>query len=207
MTDTLKSICEQCTHLNKPQLDFIPAGFTRHREAILRDLTELVSAASEEHEKTVVILGGSILEAILYSFLQGQEAYIAKRRGTFTFNPNQNLENYISIFNRWFRDALPNVTLPDFVADYRDLVHINRELNSPPEICTRASRDLLRILDALLHELSEFAGSSNEQSPTSNGNRSGTPKMLLAKVREFLRSALRTLWEILERRVLPPSVS
>ena len=158
MTDTLKSICEQCTHLNKPQLDFIPAEFVRHREAILRDLTELVSAASEEREKTVVILAGSILEAILYTFLRGQEAYIAKRRGTFTFDPNQSLESYVSIFNRWFRDVLPNVILPDFVVDYRDLVHINRELNSPPDICSRASRDMLRILDVLLEELSQFAG-------------------------------------------------
>ncbi len=166
MTDTLKFICEQCTRLNNPQLDFIPAQFTRHREVVLRDLGELVSAASEEHEKTVVILGGSILEAVLYSFLQGQEAYIAERRGTFTFDPNKSLENYVSIFNRWFRDVLPNVVLPDYVVDYRDLVHINRELMSPPSTCTRAARDILRILDGLLAELSEFAGPSGDAQPT-----------------------------------------
>ncbi len=165
MTDTLKSICEQCTRLNNPQLDFIPAEFTRHREVILRDLGELVSAASEEHEKTVVILGGCILEAVLYSFLQGQEAYIADRRGTFTFDPNEGLKNYLSIFNRWFRDVLPNVILPDHAVDYRNLVHFNRELMSPPGICAGAARDILRILNGLLGELSEFAGPSGDAQP------------------------------------------
>lgn len=87
MTDTLKSICEQCTYLNSPQLDFIPSELTRHKEIILRDLTELVSAASAGFEKATTILAGSILEAILYTFLKGQENYIAGRRGTFTFNP------------------------------------------------------------------------------------------------------------------------
>lgn len=158
MTDTLKSICEQCTNLNNPQLDFIPADLTRHRETILRDLKELVSAASTELEKTVVILAGSILEAVLYSFLQGQEAYIAGRRGTFTFDREQSLENYINIFNRWFRDILPNALLPNLVVGYRDLVHVNRELNSPPDVCARGPREMLRILNVLLGELSQFAG-------------------------------------------------
>lgn len=158
MTDTLKSICEQCTNLNNPQLDFVPEELTRHKEIILRDLRELVSAASAELEKTVVILAGSLFEAILYSFIQGQEAYVAARSGAFTFRPDQSLENYVNIFNRWFRDVLPNMLLPNLIVDYRDLVHINRELKAPPGVCGRASRDMLRILEALLGELSQFAG-------------------------------------------------
>jgi hypothetical protein len=125
---------------------------------ILRDLADLVSAASEEREKTVVVPAGSILEAILYSFIQSQEAYITVRRGAFRFDPNQSLENYVSIFNRWFRDILPNAVLPRLVMGYRDLVHLDRELTSPPDICARASRHMLRTLDALLGELSQFAG-------------------------------------------------
>jgi predicted component of type VI protein secretion system len=48
MTDTLKSICGQCPHLNNPQLDFIPEDLRRLKEIILRDLKELVSTASSE---------------------------------------------------------------------------------------------------------------------------------------------------------------
>src|SRR2546428_10952529 len=106
MTDTLKSICEQCTHLNNPQLDFIPGHLARKKEINRRDLVALVSAAGAGLEKTVAALAGSILEAVLYTIIQGQEAYIAKRRGDFSFNPEHSLQNYMSIFNRWFRDQL-----------------------------------------------------------------------------------------------------
>jgi hypothetical protein len=153
MTDTLRSICEQSTHLNNPQLDFIPDNLPRHKEIILRNLKELIAAASAELEKTVVILAGSTLEAILYSFIQSQESYIAGRRGEFTFNPEHSLQNYVSIFNRWFRGQFPAAQLPDFIVDYRDLVHLNRELNSPPHICAEASRSMLNILNAFLGQL------------------------------------------------------
>jgi len=160
MTDTLRSICEQSIQLNNPPLDFIPAGSTRHKEIILRDLKELVSAAFAEQEKTVVVLAGSILEAVLHGFIQGQASYIAARRGAFQFNPELGLEDYKNIFNRWFSDVLPGVVLPDYVADYRNLIHINRELNSPLDICSRASREMLRILESLLNEFSQFASPS-----------------------------------------------
>ena len=160
MTDTLRSICEQCTHLNNPQLDFIPDELPRHKEIIFRDLRELATAASAELEKTVVVLAGSVLESILYSFIQGQEAYIANRRGGFTFNPKHSLQNYLSIFNKWFLDQLPNARLPDSLADYRDLVHINCELdpNLPPDTVAQAARLMLETVDRLLAELSTFAG-------------------------------------------------
>ncbi len=104
------------------------------------------------------VLAGSILESVLYTFLQGQEAYIALRRGEeFTFDPKQGLENYVNIFNRWFLDVLPNAELPDFVVDYRDLVHINRELRELPDVCIRASREMLRVLNLFLGELQQFA--------------------------------------------------
>jgi len=156
MTDTLKSICEQCAHLNSPRLDFIPAQLVRHRDIIIRGLRELVLATSSESEKTVVVLCGILLEAILYTFIWSQQSYIAQRRGSFTFYPEQSLSNYVSIFNRWFSDVLPNAVLPDFVIDYRAIVHINRELQFPPDICGVASRDFLRILDSFLGEISQF---------------------------------------------------
>lgn len=164
MVVTLRFICEQCTHLKDPQLEFISGDLIRHREIILRDLQELLSAASDELDKAVTILAGSIFEEILYSFLQSQEAFIAQRRGTFTFDPTQSLQNYVDIFHRWFGDILPDTRLPDFVVRYRDLVHINSELNSPPDVCARASRDMLRVLDHLLGELSQFAGPQRLQS-------------------------------------------
>lgn len=157
MTDTLKSICDQCAYLNNPQLDFIPIDFSRHREILRRDLRELTSVAGAENEKSVVILAGAILEAILYSFIQGQSEYIAERRGTFKFNPDHSLQNYLSIFNRWLNHLTPSVVLPDSVVYYRDLVHINNEINSRPGVCTNASREMLRILDALLGGLSELS--------------------------------------------------
>jgi hypothetical protein len=160
MTDTLRSICEQCTHLSNPQLDFIPDELSRQKGIIVRDLKELVSAASGEHEKTVTILAGSILESVLFSFIAGQARYIADRRGEFTFDPMLGLEEYKNIFNRWFGDRLPSFRVPDFIIAYRNLVHINRELNSAPDICSKASRSLLLTLNSLLGELSRFAGPS-----------------------------------------------
>ena len=160
MTDTLRSICEQSTHLNNPRLDFIPAELTRHKEIILRDLRELVSVASNGHEKACVVLAGSVLEAILFSFLQGQEARIAERRGRFKFNPEQSLQNYLEIFNKWFGRDFPNLELPDILVDYRNLVHFNQELNSQPNECGKAARHLLRTLDALVGELAAYGGVS-----------------------------------------------
>jgi len=156
MTDTLKSICDQCTHLKNPQLDFVPSDFARHRQILARDLRELLSAAAAESEKSVVVLGGSILEAILYTFIRGQSEYIAERRGTFEFNPDHSPQNYVSIFNKWLNHLMPGVLLPDAVVNYRDLMHINREINSQPGICTSASREMLRILNTLLGGLSEL---------------------------------------------------
>jgi hypothetical protein len=156
MTDTLRSICEQCTHLQRPQLDFIPAELQRHREIVQRDILELVSAASSEREKTVVILAGSLFEALLYSFIEGQIDYIAARRGSFTFDPGQSLGNYVSFFNRWFSDIM---SIPDSVVTYRDLVHINQELQYPVDLCGRAARDMLRLLDNLLGKLSAYVSS------------------------------------------------
>ena len=157
MTDTLKSICEQCPHLNNPRLDFIPIELSRHREIILRDLKGLVSAASDEAEleKTVTVLAGTLLEAVLYTFLQSQQDYIAGFG--FTFNPQGRLSRYVDIFNTSFKDILPKAVLPNWVVEHRNLVHINRELNSPRGICANASRDMLRILNTLLGELSQFA--------------------------------------------------
>lgn len=156
MTDTLRSICEQCTHLNNPRLDFIPPTLTRHKEIILRDLRELVAVASDEHEKACVTLAGSVLEAILFSFLQGQEIQIAGRRGRFTFDPNQSLQNYLEIFNKWFGRDFPTLELPDILVDYRNLVHFNRELSLPPGECSKAALTLLRTLDALIGELAGY---------------------------------------------------
>lgn len=153
MTDTLKSICEQCTRLHSPPLDFIPAESRRQKDTILRDLRELISTASLEHEKSVVVLSGVIFESVLYCFIQSQSEYIAARRGSFTFDPDQSLRHYVDVFNRWFSDV---VSIPDVVVRYRDLVHINQELRYPPDFCARASRDMLRLLDNLLEKLSEY---------------------------------------------------
>lgn len=73
----------------------------------------------------------------------------------FTFDPEGSLDNYISIFNRWFSDFL---TIPDIVVGYRDIVHINQELQYPPDICPRAARDMLRLLDNLLGRLTQSVG-------------------------------------------------
>src|SRR5271170_585454 len=157
MTDTLRSICDQCTYLRNPQLNFVPAELERCRGILLRDLQELVAAATADNEKSVVILAGSILEGVLYAFVSAQADYIAGRRGSFEFNPDHSLQNYLNIFNRWLNDLMPAVTLPDSIVSYRDFVHMKRELDSPPGICAGAAREMLRILDTFLKALSEFA--------------------------------------------------
>jgi hypothetical protein len=155
MTDTLKFICEQCTHLHNPQLEFIPKESHHKRNIILRDLNELVSASSLEHEKTVMVLAGGLFEAVLYCFIQEQSNFITARRGrSFAFDPEQNLSNFVNIFNRWFSDML---RIPDIIVDYRDMVHINRELKYPPDFCRNAARDILRLLNTLIGKLAEYA--------------------------------------------------
>jgi len=158
MTDTLKSICEQCSQLNAPQLDFIPPSLTRNKEIIRRDLGELVAAANNEFDRSVALLAGSLIESVLFSFLSGQETYISAIRGkAFAFAPHMSLQNYMEQFNRYFGGALPGSRLPDILVDYRDIIHINRELAEPQDICARASREMLRILDKLLADLAGFA--------------------------------------------------
>lgn len=153
MTDTLKSICEQCTHLHNQRLDFVPEDLRRQREIVQRDLAELISAASFEQEKSVIVLAGSAFESILYSFILGQSAYIAARRGSFKFDPEQSLKNYVSIFNRWFSDVH---LIPDMVVNYRDMVHINRELQYAPGACSTGAREMLRLLDGFLGGLERY---------------------------------------------------
>jgi len=156
MIDTLKSICEQCPHLLDPRVDFVPQESQRQKEIILRDLRELVTAAFNEQARSVVLLAASLFEAVLYSFIQGQSEYISERRGEFTFRPEHDLGNFVSIFNSWFSDLS---TIPDIVVAYRNTIHINRELQFDDEICPRAARDLLRQLDVLLRALGEYARS------------------------------------------------
>jgi hypothetical protein len=158
MTDTLRSICEQCPQVNAPQLDFIPPELVRHKEIIRRDLAHLAAAAHSELDRTVVLLAGTLFESVLFSFLQGQESYVGAIRGRpFVFDPNLSLQNYKEIFNRYFGGAIPGSRLPDSIVDYRDLTHINREVDQPEGICGRASREMLRILDKLLSDLGGFA--------------------------------------------------
>lgn len=155
MIDTLKSICEQCAHLRDPQLEFIPQESQRQKEIILRDLRELVTAAFNEQERSVVLLTGSLFEAVLYSFIQGQTEYISERRGVeFTFHPEHNLGNFVSIFNVYFSDLS---RVPDIVVAYRNTIHINCELEFDDDVCLRAARDLLRQLDLLLGALKDYA--------------------------------------------------
>jgi len=73
MADTLESICARCSNLSSPRLDFIPESLNRERRIIVRDLRELVSAARMNHEKTAVILAGSVFESLLYVFLSGRD--------------------------------------------------------------------------------------------------------------------------------------
>jgi hypothetical protein len=152
----LRSICGQSTHLNDPRLDFIPAKLTRHKEIILSDLRELVSVASNEHEKACVVLAGSILEAVLFTFLEVHETETAFRRGSFTFDPNQSLQNYLDIFNKWFGADIPKLQLSNLLVHYRNLVHFNQELSSPMDERGKAAREPLRNLDSLIGELDAY---------------------------------------------------
>lgn len=153
MADTLKSTCEQCIHLSQPRLEFIPQNLQREREIIQRDLNELVSAATLGNEKTVVILAGTLFESVLFLFIQAQSTNIADRRGSFTFDPEHSLDNFVRIFNRWFGHLL---ILPDAIIDYRNIVHINHELQQPVDICRGAAAEMLRFLDALLASLPDY---------------------------------------------------
>jgi len=163
MTDTLKSIYEQCSRLKTPQLDFIPTELTRNKEIIARDLRELAFTANNDLDRSVVLLAGSLLESVLYSFLKGQETYMSAIRGRpFVFDPNVSLQNYKDIFNKYFGQTIIGSRLPDSIVDYRDAIHINRELALPEDTCSRAAREMLRILDKLLGDLAGFAAPALE---------------------------------------------
>jgi hypothetical protein len=162
MTDTLKSICEQCTHLNNPQLDFIPEDLQRYKKIIRRDLAELVLAASHGLEKSVVALAGSLLEAVLYCYLKSQE-FIVSRRHTepIVLSSEEGLQTYVNIFRRfrrYFSSELSADLLPPVAVDYRDLIHIDREVSSDPDFCSKAASDLLVIVDAVLGEFTKTVG-------------------------------------------------
>jgi hypothetical protein len=129
----------------------------RHKEIILRDLSELILAASSDLEKAVVSLGGSILEGILFGFLKGQESYITAMRGQpFEVDPGESLQTYINIFNRYFGNHFPKGLISDIVVTYRDLIHVSREVSTAPGFCSQAAQDLPRILNGLLSHLAEF---------------------------------------------------
>ncbi|HMD38434.1 MAG TPA: hypothetical protein VKH15_04085 [Candidatus Acidoferrum sp.] len=119
-------------------------------------MAELVSAASGEREKSVTILAGCAFESILYTFILAQANFISARRGTFQFNSGAALDNFVSIFNKWFIAVLPEAAIPEVVVRYRDLVHINREIAYPADICSRAAREMLALLNNLLRNLSQF---------------------------------------------------
>jgi hypothetical protein len=154
MANTLKSICEQCTHLHNLHLKFIPDKLKREKAIIQRDLKELVSAATIEQQKTVIVLAGGLFESVLYCFIQAQTMNIVARDDSFTFNPELHLNNYAKVFNLRF----PNLpAIPDVIIDYRNMVHINRELKQPEDICRTAAQEMLKFLDALLGSLSEYA--------------------------------------------------
>jgi hypothetical protein len=155
MIDTLKSICDQCAHLRDPQIEFVPVESQRQREIILRDLRELVTAASNEQERSVVLLAGSLFETVLYSFIQVNTEFISARRGVeFKFNPEHDLGNFVSIFNKYFSNRSP---IPDVIVEYRNTIHVNRELQYDEEVCPRAARDLLRQLNVLMGTLEGYA--------------------------------------------------
>jgi hypothetical protein len=162
MTDTLKSICEQCTHLNNPQLDFIPEDLQRYREILRRDVAELVQAASYGLQKSVVAVAGSLLEGLLYSYLKPRESlivvYRADRNKPFKVDPGESLQSYLNIFKRYFGSNFPSDMLPPEVARLRDLIHINREISSDPEFCRKAAPDLLLIVDAVLGQFAKTTG-------------------------------------------------
>ncbi len=161
MTDTLKSICEQCTNLQNPPLDFIRDDLLQNSEIIRRDISQLLLAASADSDKAVLLLAGSLLEAVLYSFLKSQENFISQRKGSnFTLQLEESLQYFKDTFNRWFSGLIPNSKLPDLIVEYRDLVHINNELdsmNSTPDICAQGSRALLLTLDNLIGGLAAYA--------------------------------------------------
>src|SRR5437016_14373594 len=102
MTDTLKSICEQCIHLHNPQLDFIPPELNREREIILRDLSELVTAAFQEQEKSVIVLGGILLESALFGLIRTECSHVSfRRRDILAFNADLRLPDYVAMFNSY----------------------------------------------------------------------------------------------------------
>lgn len=157
MADTLRSICAQCPHLSSPQLNFLSEQQDRIREIVARDLHELIAAASVELEKAVVVLSGSVLEALLYALVQSHASHIADRRGSFQFDPGMGLRGFASVFNRWLCDALLCTPLSDQIVRYRDLFHVNRELNESPGTCGLAAREMLLTLESFLKELSQLS--------------------------------------------------
>ncbi len=161
MTDTLKSISEQSTRLNNPQLNFIPTELLRYEEVIRRDLAELVLAASYGLQKSVVALAGSLLEATLYCFLKSQEFIVSKRHTKpLVVSSEEGLQTYINIFRRfrrYFAFELPADLLPQTAVGYRDLIHVHNEISADPDFCRKAAPDMLLILDAVLGEFAKVA--------------------------------------------------
>ncbi|GEM_PF-2287165 len=159
MTDTLKSICEQCGNIVNPQLDFIPQRLNLYRTIIERDLKQLVFAASLEMDKAVVLLAGSIFEAVLHSFIQAHAIDIEIDRAgvPFKFDPESRLQKCVHIMKVYFARKIQNLDLLDSMARDRNLVHINQEISKDPDACYRASREMIRQLNLLLMDLANYS--------------------------------------------------
>lgn len=160
MTDTLSSIYERCPRLQQPALDFIPDELLEFKQLIRRDLRELGVAASAQLEKAVAVLAGSVVEAILYCFLQSQRKYLSDQiQSEFSVDPRaQGLADFVRVFNRFFAHRF--FRIPDIAITSRDLIHAGREvleLSREPEICGRAAREMLPLLDTLLSRFAGFA--------------------------------------------------
>ncbi len=123
---------------------------------MLRDLEELTYAASFELRKSTLALAGSIAEALLFTFLKAQESFISVRRGRpFVLDAGESLQTFVNVFNRYFTDRFPEDLLPDEVVSYRDLIHVNREVSSDPNVLKEAAPNMLRILNNLLDEFAK----------------------------------------------------
>lgn len=125
-------------------------------QAILRrDLEELVSAVSANLNKSVAMLAGSIMEAVLVDIIGRRPDLAQSYMGKKKFPADASLDKLIEIaVAESLLDSLA-MSLVSSIKDYRDLIHPDRERRERIKLDGATTASLLALLRLVLRSLHE----------------------------------------------------
>ncbi len=149
--DLAPDVGESLAEVRQSALDFVS---DQALQAILRrDLEELVSAVSAGLDKSVAMLAGSIMEAVLVDVIDRRpdlaQGYMGKKK----FPSDASIDKLVEIaVAENLLDSLAT-SLVDSIKDYRDLIHPDRERRLRTKLDGATTASLLALLRLVLRSL------------------------------------------------------